>query len=57
MTDTTRLTTWGATWRLVRRAYACMPIAAEHGQHNDLATSPAPRFHRLLRHGIEEVLA
>jgi hypothetical protein len=34
-----------------------MPIAAEHGSRDDLATSPASRFNQLPRRGIEEVSA
>ena len=57
MSGATRLTTWGAARRLARSVYQCMPIAAEHGPRGDLANRPASRFNRLLRHGIEEVLA
>ena len=57
MTSATHLTTWGAARRLVRSVYECMPIAAEHGSRDDLATSPASRFNQLPRRGIEEVSA
>ena len=57
MTDLTRPTTWGAPSRLVRCVYACMSIAGERGPRNHPAKPPTPSFNRLLRHGIEEVLA
>jgi hypothetical protein len=57
VSDTTHPTTWGTTLRLVRCVYECMPITVEHGPRDDLANSPTSRCYRLLRHGIEEVLA
>ena len=57
MSGAARPTTRGAVRRLVRSGYERMAIAAEHGPRDELENRPASRFNRLLRHGIEEVLA